>query len=226
MISERVETPARLRSVSFDLDGTFADTSVDLASALNAVREELGYRALPVADVARYVGRGARWLVTHCLPEQPGAELEPLVLSFLGHYRARCTVHTVAYPGMIELAEELNRDGVVVSIATNKPRKYTELIVAGLGWSPLFHSVHCGDDGPSKPDPAMIDAAIRAAGTTAATHWHIGDTPTDAAAALNAGCAFLAVAWGMDEGAGLREDEVPLLADGEALRGALLEALQ
>ena len=31
-----------LHVVSFDLDGTFADTSLDLAEALNRVRRELG----------------------------------------------------------------------------------------------------------------------------------------------------------------------------------------
>jgi len=220
-----VVTDRAVRSVSFDLDGTFADTSVDLASALNAVREELGFVALPVPDVARYVGRGARWLVTHCLPEDPAADLEPLVLSFLRHYDELCTVHTAAYPGMIALTDDLRGRGVTLSVATNKPRKYTEKIVSGLGWGRLFHSVHCGDDGPSKPDPAMILAAIEAAGTAPQDHWHIGDTPTDAAAAAHAGCHFLAVSWGMDGGDGLREDGVPLLADGDALRRALWEAL-
>jgi phosphoglycolate phosphatase len=215
-----------VRSVSFDLDGTFADTSTDLASALNAVREELGLAALPVPDVARYVGRGARWLVTHCLPEEHRpVDLEPLVLSFLRHYDELCTVHTLAYPGLVALVDDLCARDVTVSIATNKPRKYTEKIVDGLGWGRLFHSVHCGDDGPSKPDPAMIFAAIEAAGTVPDNHWHIGDTPTDAAAAEQAGCHFLAVSWGMDDGDALREEGIPLLVDGDGLRRALWEAL-
>ena len=93
---------------------------------------------------------------------------------------------------------------MIVSIATNKPRRFTELIIDGLGWGEWFDSVHCGDDGPSKPDPAMLDAAMKHAGTAPHEHLHIGDTPTDARAAENAGCWFTPVAWGMDAGAALK----------------------
>ena len=67
----------------------------------------------------------------------------------------------------------------------------------------MFDSVHCGDDGPSKPDPSMLYAAIKVAGTSPEHHLHIGDTPTDAQAAANAGCHFTPVAWGMDGGSAL-----------------------
>ena len=70
------------RSVSFDLDGTFADTSTDLADALNTLRLELGRQALPVPDVARHVGRGARWLVANCIDGGADDAIDELVLRF------------------------------------------------------------------------------------------------------------------------------------------------
>jgi phosphoglycolate phosphatase len=194
-----------LQSVSFDLDGTFADTSTDLAVALNAVRRELGLSALAVAGVARNVGRGARWLISNCIAGLSAAESEALVARFLSHYEHHCCETTAAYDGLDHLCERLREVGVRVSIATNKPRLYTELIVAGLSWEGCFDSIHCGDDGPGKPDPAMLYACIEAAKSSPATHLHIGDTPTDAAAAQAAGCAFAACFWGMDGGAALIE---------------------
>ena len=193
------------RSVSFDLDGTFADTSTDLASALNALRLELGREALPVPDVARHVGRGARWLVANCIDDLAPDGIDTLVQRFLDHYEHCCCNTTAPYHGLDALVHRLRAQGVIVSIATNKPRRFTEAIVDGLGWNNWFDSVHCGDDGPSKPHPAMIDAAIKSAGTSAQQHLHIGDTPTDAQAAANAGCHFTPVAWGMDAGKALSQ---------------------
>ncbi len=193
------------RSVSFDLDGTFADTSTDLAFALNALRLELGKEALPVPDVARHVGRGARWLVANCIEGLDPERVDSLVLRFLDHYEQCCCETTAPYQGLDELVHQLRAQNVVVSIATNKPRRFTEAIMEGLGWNSWFDSVHCGDDGPSKPDPSMIDAAIKAAGTSPEQHLHVGDTPTDAQAAANAGCWFTPVAWGMDSGKALSQ---------------------
>ena len=193
------------RSVSFDLDGTFADTSTDLAFALNALRLELGKAALPVPDVARHVGRGARWLVTNCVDGLAPERIDSLVLRFLDHYEQCCCETTAPYLGLDELVHQLRSHGVVESIATNKPRRFTESIMEGLAWNSWFHSVHCGDDGPSKPDPSMLYSAMKAAGTSPEQHLHIGDTPTDAQAAFNAGCYFTPVGWGMDAGKALSE---------------------
>ena len=193
-----------LRSVSFDLDGTFADTSTDLAGALNALRLELGQAALPVPDVARHVGRGARWLVSHCLDQSSCRDLEPLVLRFLELYAGCCTETTAPYSGLVPLVEHLREAGVLVTLATNKPRRFTEAIVEGLSWGPRFDGVYCGDDGPSKPDPWMIEACMADLSTQAPQHLHVGDTVTDAHAAQNAGCFFAPCFWGMDQGEALR----------------------
>ena len=194
-----------LRSVSFDLDGTYADTSRDLAGALNALRVELGQDPLPVPDVARFVGRGARWLVTNCVDRLTCDAVESQVLRFLDLYTDCCTDTTAPYAGLDALVADLRDRGLRVSIATNKPRRYTEAIIDGLGWEGHFDSVHCGDDGPSKPDPAMLEASIRAAESTPETHLHVGDTPTDAEAAARIGCLFAPVFWGMDGGEALRD---------------------
>ena len=197
------------RSVSFDLDGTFADTSTDLAAALNALRIELGQNALPTPDIARFVGRGARWLVGNCIDGIDDDAVDDHVQRFLSYYEHCCCETTHPYSGLEQLVHRLRSAGVIVSIATNKPRRFTEAIIEGLQWGDWFDSVHCCDDGPSKPDPSMIFAAIEAASTSPDQHLHIGDTPTDARAAGNARCQFAPVAWGMDGGEALAKMGLP-----------------
>ena len=47
------------RAVLIDLDGTLLDTIDDLAAAANAMLVELGRPERPIADVRRFVGKGA-----------------------------------------------------------------------------------------------------------------------------------------------------------------------
>ncbi|MDO9587645.1 MAG: HAD-IA family hydrolase, partial [Brevundimonas sp.] len=57
-------------------------------------------------------------------------------------------------------------------------------------------SSHCAEDGPGKPDPAMLHAAMAACDACPATTLMIGDTAHDARMAVNAGVLPLGVAWG------------------------------
>ena len=140
--------PKGLVSISWDLDGTFADTSEDLARALNQTRLEKGMELLPVPDVARHVGRGARWLVSNCLDSGLGdTELEGTIGRFLEHYLQGCSQTTQAYAGVLEYSQALRSAGIKQALATNKPRRFTERILDDLDWWGLFDSVHCGDDG-------------------------------------------------------------------------------
>lgn len=207
--------PLSLASVSWDLDGTFADTSTDLAGALNRTRVEEGMEPLPVPEVARHVGRGARWLVKNCLDPDRGPEaVDHVVQRFLSHYLECCSETTQAYPGVIDYCRRLRAAGINQSLATNKPRRFTERILEELNWGELFDTVHCGDDGLAKPDPEMLRVCMEGNGSSPRAHLHIGDTPTDAKAAEAAGCYFLGVSWGMDGGEGLQcSGHQPLFAD-------------
>ncbi len=54
---------SRFAHLIFDLDGTLVDTKADLAAATTHVLASFGLPLLSVAQVADYVGHGARVLV-------------------------------------------------------------------------------------------------------------------------------------------------------------------
>ena len=81
----------KIRSVTFDLDGTLLDTIADLAAACDAMLIELGRPPLGVARVRRFVGKGMAVLVERCLTavdgQSPDAGLQAAaVASFRHHY--------------------------------------------------------------------------------------------------------------------------------------------
>ena len=61
-----------MNAIFFDLDGTIIDSRADLAAAVNATREKLGYAPIPMEQAISFVGRGARFLLESAIPEASG----------------------------------------------------------------------------------------------------------------------------------------------------------
>lgn len=184
--------------VAFDLDGTLADTSGDLAAALNHALGRAGRPELTVGQVRAMVGHGTRELMRKGLAAT-GAVSEGLIEAtlpdLLDFYAANICRKTTAAPGASAALAELRRRGMRVAICTNKPERLTRSLIDALGWIDSFDAIVGGDTLPTKkPDPAMLHAAIaRCGGRTGA---FVGDSSVDAETAAAAGMPFIAVTFG------------------------------
>ena len=65
--SSAARKPLAFDAVLIDLDGTLMDTIPDLANAANTMRQELGLSSLPQAQIATFIGKGAKNLVMRML---------------------------------------------------------------------------------------------------------------------------------------------------------------
>jgi phosphoglycolate phosphatase len=117
------------------------------------------------------------------------------------------------YPGAEALLHRLKRDGWTLSMATGKSRRGVGRWMARDGWAELFASTHCADDGPGKPDPAMVLAAMTASGASPERTVMIGDTSHDMVMALNAGVRAQGVAWGFQTAEEVRASGAHHVAD-------------
>lgn len=101
------------------------------------------------------------------------------------------------FAGVAETLAELKRhSGLKLGIATGKPRKGAEFIVARHGWQGLFDTVQSADDAPSKPHPGMIERAMAETGASPARTAMVGDSSFDIEMAVAAGVVPVAVSWG------------------------------
>jgi phosphoglycolate phosphatase len=86
--------------IIFDLDGTLIDSKLDLAHAVNAMREHMGLGPLEHELIYSYVGNGAPVLVRRALgPEMPQEEVDRGLEFFLAYYRDHMLDYTTLYPG-------------------------------------------------------------------------------------------------------------------------------
>lgn len=173
--------------VIFDLDGTLVDSRADLALAVNLTRADLGLPPLPQEQVVGYVGEGVRKLLARALPECPERLEEALAINHR-HYCEHLLDRTTLYPGVAPALERLRGLGYGLLVVTNKPRAFTDLILAGLGVSPLLAGVVGGGDCPRlKPDPAPLRLALERGGCREEGSWIAGDHFTDLEAGRRAG---------------------------------------
>lgn len=184
------------RALLFDLDGTLVDTAPDLARATNALRAHHGLAALPYEAIRAQVSNGGSALVTLALGlplEAPGhGEARQFLLDAYGQDVA---THSRLFPGMGRLIEGWSQAPRAWGIVTNKPRAYTEPLVAALGLAP--GALLCADDLPvKKPAPEPLWAAAERLGVTPEACWYIGDHRRDMEAARAAGMIAVAVGYG------------------------------
>ena len=188
--------------VAFDLDGTLADTALDLAAGLNHVLGHFGRDGIDPASVRNLVGHGAKALIRKGLAVT-GAPSEELVEEgypiFLDYYGANICHGTKAYPEVETALDALTAQGVAVALCTNKPEGLTHQLLEALGWTGRFASIVGGDTLPvRKPDPAPLNEAIARAGGDGPAAF-VGDSITDADTARAARLPFIAVSFGFSD---------------------------
>lgn len=198
----------------FDLDGTLIDSKRDLADSVNATRVHMGRESIDDEVVSSWVGNGAPVLIRRAMgPDAPEDEVERALAYFLAYYRDHMLDHTVLYPGVREGLDELGAAGVRMAVLTNKPVRFSQALIAGLGVGEHFFRVYGGNSfDQKKPHPIGIDTLRDEAAAAAERTLMIGDSAVDVLTARNAGVPSCGVTWGLQP-EGLRAERPDLLVD-------------
>jgi phosphoglycolate phosphatase len=175
--------PVPVELVIFDLDGTLIDSSMDLSNSVNATRANLGLPPMEHALVYTYVGNGAPVLIRKALgPEYPDDVVASALEYFLNYYRAHMLDNTVLFP---------------MAVLTNKPVRFSQAIVEGLGLHEHFRSVYGGNSfEQKKPHPVGIETLMAENGASREQTLMVGDSAVDIQTARNAKVTACGVTWG------------------------------
>jgi phosphoglycolate phosphatase len=184
--------------VIFDLDGTLIDSSRDLANSVNATRAHLGLAPIENETVYSYVGNGAPVLIRKALgPEYANEEVQSALEYFLAYYREHMLDNTVLYPGVREVLDQFRRAGLTMAVLTNKPVRFSQGIVDGLGLGAHFRRVYGGNSfEQKKPHPVGIETLMSEVGATRQETVMVGDSSVDVQTARNARVTACGVTWG------------------------------
>jgi HAD superfamily hydrolase (TIGR01509 family) len=177
----------------FDIDGTLLDSAPDICAAIGQVIVEEGAQAPSFSYLRRFVGLHLTDCFADVFPTATDEKIAALIEQYRGIYRARGHAETRIFPGV---AEGLALLGGRKATATTKGTPMARMVVEQFGLAPHFDHVQGTDGFPSKPEPDVIHAALKAIGAGPADCLMVGDSHADILAARAAGVKVCAVRYG------------------------------
>lgn len=190
-------SPVRL--AVFDCDGTLVDSQ---HSIIESVRRAWAAEGLePPGDDFIRTGVGLRldFAIPRLAPDAPRALHDRLIERYKEAFftiRQQPDHEEPLYPGTREALEALDKEGVLLAVATGKSRRGLNATLDRHGLSDLFVVLKTADDGPSKPNPTILRDAVKEAGAEIDTTAMIGDTVFDISMARAARTHAIGVSWG------------------------------
>lgn len=186
------------QAVLFDLDGTLADTALDLGGALNTLLQKRGLPPKNMDDIRPVASHGASGLIllgagigkNH--PEHARWRQD-----YLAEYEQCFDCDTVLFGGVNEMLQGLALRGLQWGIITNKPKTFAERLVPKLGFVSPPAVLVCGDTcDEAKPSVKPMLHACRQIAVAPERCLYVGDAERDIQAGRNAGMKTVLADWG------------------------------
>jgi len=196
------------RIAVFDCDGTLVDGQADVCQSMAEAFAAAGLAPPDMHQVRRIVGLSLPVAIRKLAPELSETDNARVVAGYKQAFFARRQegrLHEPLYNGMAELLRALKRDGWMLAVATGKSDRGLKACLSAHGLIELFDSLQTADRHPSKPHPAMLEAAIFECGGESSGAVMIGDTSFDMEMARAAGVRAIGVDWGYHAAEELRE---------------------
>ena len=214
-----------VRLAVFDCDGTLVDGQAAICNSMESAFASAGLPAPDRHDVRRIVGLSLPQAIRILAPDAEEARHVHAVDAYKTAFRA-CrldgTLEEPLFDGIADVIAKLGERGWTLGVATGKSDRGLASCLAAHGIADRFVTLQTADRHPSKPHPAMLEAALVEAGAHVADSVMIGDTTFDMDMARAAGVRAIGVAWGYHSPTELRDAGAEHVAATPAELGELL----
>ena len=210
------------KAVLFDWDGTLVDTIPGLRMAHNYVRTSLGFEPWTEAQFWENLKRSSRELYPDVYGDRAGQALKILH----DYVDANHLNHLSELQYAKAVLQFLSGCGIPCGVVSNKRHDVLLREIDHLGWKDFFFdAMGAGVAARDKPsaDPLFLMLDRTSRGLLPQEVWMVGDTETDIAAGMAAGCPTILITHGKDQ-TGLISQYKPLYVVNNC--GELLALLQ
>ena len=213
------------RLVVFDCDGTLVDGQAAICQTMEAAFASTGLVAPERKMVRRMVGLSLPYALRELAPDASDEQRHAVVEAYKTGFRdlrLSGALREPLYDGIAGLIDELSGEGWQLAVATGKSDRGLHACLDTHGIRHRFVSLQTADRHPSKPHPAMLEAALFEAAVQPGDAVMIGDTSFDMEMAVAAGVRAIGVAWGYHEAHELREAGAVAVAETAEELGELI----
>lgn len=194
---------APVEAVLLDVDGTLLDSNDAHAQAWSDTLREAGYE-IGSEMVRPLVGMGSDKLLPTLIGIDAESEEGKRLIARRKEIFEKEYLPTIRpFPKAREMLERMRSDGLRLVVATSASEEELRGLLAALGAAWLIDDTTTSSDAErSKPDPDIVQVAVKKAGASPASCVMIGDTPYDVEAATRAGVRIIGLrcgGWGDDD---------------------------
>lgn len=187
----------------FDWDGTLVDSIHRIVTSLQYASKHALDIHIETQQARNVIGLGLYEAVCalhpELDPEQQGEELTRVADAYRQHYLYENDVPAPLFNGVIDMLENLKRQGYTLTVATGKSRTGLDRSMQEHHVSELFSMTRCANESKSKPDPAMLHEILKALNFRDSEALMIGDSEHDMKMAANANVKSVGVTHGVHD---------------------------
>ena len=199
----------RLKFAAFDLDGTLLNSIPSIVIGVRTCWQALGFPEVSDDQIRNIIGLPWEESVEMLMPGAGSREV-----AMIKEYHAEIArgerpppdrPPETIFDGATEVLDALEANGYVLGIVTSRSNRRFHELLDKAGLEGRFVTVKTADLGPGKPNPFLLNEAMRDVGVDREDTVMIGDTTYDIQTARNAGTGAIGVTWGVHP-ANLLED--------------------
>lgn len=190
------------RLVIFDLDGTLVDAYKAIEKSLNFTLKKLGHPQVSAYKVRRSVGWGDENFIKRFIE---GEEARKALSIYRRHHRTSLLKYSRLMSQAKGILTALKKRGCKLAIASNRPKRFTDILMGHLGLKDYFDLVVCAKNKDEiKPNPILLHKIMRRLRASPDEALYVGDMTIDVRAGKNAGIRTIAVLGGSSSTAELK----------------------
>ena len=191
--------------IIFDIDGTIVDAYGAIRNSLNYARRKFGYKDVGMNMVKRSIGHGDRNFVKTFFK---GKDVEPALEIYRKHHEKALLTDSRVLPCARQVLNRLHRKGYKLAVVSNRPKKFSLILLKRLGLLKYFDMVECAKNKRElKPRPALIIKTIRHLKAKRTETIYVGDLAIVVKAGRNAGVRTIAVLGGSSSRTELKREK-------------------
>jgi phosphoglycolate phosphatase len=173
-----------IKLIIFDLDGTLVDAYSAIGRSFNYVMRKLGLKTQNLSLIRSLVGRGDVDLLA---PYVVKRNLKPTLNLYRHHHKTSLLKYAHLYPHARGLLGTLKTKGYKLAVASNRPSKFSRILLKHLKIGDFFDYVLCADQAKhAKPHPEMLNNIVKRFGIKKSQALYVGDMVIDAQAGRRA----------------------------------------
>ena len=184
-----------IKAIIFDFDGTLVDSEKAIYECFQSITKRIAPERGNFAKNI-LIGPPLRDTASEILGPKNQDQLTKFVNLFIEMHDEKAIRHTKPYPDVINVLHTLNKDNVIMAIATNKRQIPSIKLIDHFGWKDYFKFIECSDSQKQIRNKDQMIQDIINQDKSFCEAYFIGDTVNDGLSANLSQLPFIKACYG------------------------------